>query len=101
VRLLTSIDSTTGFTPVTGGEAPNAEVRDQRKEPRQICALMFAFVLTAALSGCAAYREYEKCGYGGCPGDAKITAEVQHSLAQHPDLGGTDRVFVETVRHVV
>jgi osmotically-inducible protein OsmY len=62
---------------------------------------MFTLVLAGALCGCADYHAYEKCGDKGCPGDAKITAEVKQALARHPDLEGTDTVYVETVNHVV
>ena len=101
MRLLTSSDSTTGFTAAAGVAAASAKLRSKSKTPRRIRALMFTLVLAGALSGCAAYHEYEKCGDAGCPGDAKITAEVKQALARHPDLGGTDTVYVETVDHVV
>ena len=101
MRLLTSSDSTTGFTTAAGVAAANAKLRSKSKNPRRIRALMFTLVLAGALSGCAAYHEYEKCGDTGCPGDAKITAEVKQALARHPDLEGTDTVNVETVNHVV
>ena len=45
-----------------------------------------ALLLTNTLPGCAVYRADEKCGWGGCPGDAKITASVRARLAQHPEL---------------
>ena len=43
-------------------------------------ALAFVVTLTGALPGCATY---EKCGLKGCPGDAKITADVQSQLEKH------------------
>ena len=101
MRLLTSSDSTTSFTAAAGVAAANAKLRSKPKNPRRIRASMFTLVLAGALSGCAAYHGYEKCGDGGCPGDAKITAEVKQALARHPDLEGTDTVYVETVNHVV
>src|ERR1035438_6549721 len=48
---------------------------------KQIYALAFAVMLTGALPACAAYR---KCGFAGCPGDAKITAEVRALIAHYP-----------------
>jgi hypothetical protein len=101
VRLLTSSDSATSFTAAAGVAAANAKLRSKPKNPRRIRASMFTLVLAGALSGCAAYHGYEKCGDGGCPGDAKITAEVKQALARHPDLEGTDTVYVETVNRVV
>ena len=43
---------------------------------RALCTWVCILGLTHALSGCALYSTYEKCGFRGCPGDAKITAEV-------------------------
>jgi hypothetical protein len=101
VRLLTSSDSTASFTAAAGVAAANSKLRSKPKNRRGIRASMFTLVLAGALSGCAAYHEYEKCGDDGCPGDAKITAEVKQALARHPDLGGTDTVYVQTVNQVV
>jgi hyperosmotically inducible protein len=61
----------------------------------QLYALAFAFTLTGVLPGCATY---EKCGLEGCAGDAKITANVQARLAQHPEIG---RIEVQTLNGVV
>jgi osmotically-inducible protein OsmY len=62
--------------------------------------LAFAIILTNTLSGCAAYGVYRKCGQG-CPGDAKITAEVRSLLKQHPELGPPNQVYVQTLDRVV
>jgi len=43
-------------------------------------------MLTCALSGCAVYNTYEKCGFYGCPGDAKITADIRAQFRQRLDL---------------
>jgi osmotically-inducible protein OsmY len=43
---------------------------------RALCAWVSILSLADALSGCALYNNYENCGFGGCPGDAKITADV-------------------------
>ena len=101
MRVLKSSDSTTSFTAAAGVAAANGKLRFQPSNPRRIRALLFTLVLAGALSGCAAYNEYEKCGSDGCPGDAKITGEVKEALARHPDLQGTDTVHVETINHVV
>jgi len=39
--------------------------------------LGLALIGLSTLGGCGAYAAYEKCSFGGCPGDAAITAEVQ------------------------
>jgi osmotically-inducible protein OsmY len=65
---------------------------------RQLSALTFTVMLTGALSGCAAYR---KCGFGGCPGDAEITAEVRALFHQHPVLEPPNLLDVQALDHVV
>jgi len=61
-------------------------------------AFAAALILTGALTGCATYR---KCGFDGCPGDAKITAEVSTLIDQHPELQGSNSVYVQTLDHEV
>jgi len=45
--------------------------------PKSLYAMTGALMLVGVLSGCATYG----------PGDAKITANVQTQLDQHPELG--------------
>jgi osmotically-inducible protein OsmY len=61
-------------------------------------ALMVVLLLPGVLVGCAAET---KCGWGGCPGDAQITANVQTQLNRHPDLEGVSSIHVKTLDHVV
>ena len=61
-------------------------------------AFACALILAGALTGCATYR---KCGFDGCSGDAKITAEVRALLDQHPALEGSNTVYVQTLDHAV
>ena len=58
-------------------------------------------ILTDTLTGCGVYSAYRKCGSRGCPGDAKITAEVRALLNQHPALGPPNQVYVHTLDRVV
>lgn len=55
-------------------------------------------ILAMALAGCAAIQ---KCGTGGCPGDAEITARVQALFKQHPELEPPNLLDVQTLDHVV
>ena len=71
-----------------------------RRCPR-LTFLAFLIILTNLLCGCAVYGVYHKCGYHGCPGDAKITAEVHALLNQHPELGPPNQVYVQTLDRVV
>jgi osmotically-inducible protein OsmY len=57
-------------------------------------------VMTGALSGCAVYDTYEKCGFHGCPGDAKITADVRSRFNQSSFLE-PNAIRVQTLNHVV
>jgi len=57
-----------------------------------------AFILGVAPAGCAVY---EKCGFSGCPGDARITAEVQARFDQHPALMPPNLLNVRALDGVV
>jgi|SRR5271163_2851946 len=61
-------------------------------------AAALALGLAGALPACAVY---EKCGFGGCPGDAQISADVRALLAQHPGAAPPGAVSVQTLDHVV
>jgi osmotically-inducible protein OsmY len=65
---------------------------------KPLYALSAVLLLSGVLLGCAAER---KCGLGGCPGDAEITADVQKRLNRHPDLEGVNSINVQTLDHVV
>lgn len=67
---------------------------------KSLCALSFALILTGALSGCALYNTYKKCGLYGCPGDAKITADVLAQFRQRAELE-PNAITVQTLDHVV
>jgi osmotically-inducible protein OsmY len=69
--------------------------------PRRFAARALALVLVAALSGCTVYDAYRKCGFGGCSGDAAITAEVRTLFDQHPALEAPNLLSVQTLNHVV
>jgi osmotically-inducible protein OsmY len=62
--------------------------------------LAFVLILTGVLSGCAAYNTHAKCGFYGCPGDAKITANVLAKFSQRLDLE-PNAITVQTLDHVV
>jgi osmotically-inducible protein OsmY len=62
------------------------------------CALAAALILSGSVEGCAAF---DKCGFGGCPGDAKITADVQWLFEQHPALEPPNLLSVQTLDRVV
>jgi hypothetical protein len=72
-----------------------------RKTGARVFTLVGMLVMAGALFGCSAYRTYEMCGDSGCPGDAKITTSIKETFAQHPELGGPDQVYVQTLNHVV
>jgi osmotically-inducible protein OsmY len=67
---------------------------------RALCTWVCILGLTYALSGCALYNTYEKCGFRGCPGDAKITAEVVLQLNRCSFIE-PNAVNVQTMDHVV
>jgi osmotically-inducible protein OsmY len=65
---------------------------------RKLCGFASAFILIGALTGCATY---EKCGFGGCAGDAQVTQNVQSLFDRHPELGPPNSIQVQTLNHVV
>jgi osmotically-inducible protein OsmY len=65
---------------------------------RSLYGFASVFILTCTAAGCATY---EKCGLGGCPGDANVTANVHALLDQHPELGPPNSIDVQTLDHVV
>lgn len=67
-------------------------------KPRPSLCAGAALILISALTGCATQ---EKCGSGGCPSDAKITADVQAAFTQHPELGEPNSINVQTRNGVV
>src|ERR1700733_4540762 len=74
----------------------------RRALQRRYAICVWALVLSpaGALSGCALYNTYQKCGFHGCPGDAKITAEVRSKFYQSSFLEPY-AIRVQTVDHVV
>ena len=64
-------------------------------------ALVCLLLLSGAVAGCVAYREYRQCGYGGCADDARITAAIGARLKEHRELAAPDEVYVQTVGGVV
>jgi osmotically-inducible protein OsmY len=65
---------------------------------RKLCGFAPVLILMCAAAGCATYT---KCGFGGCPGDTDVTANVRTLLDQHPELGPPDSIDVQTDNHVV
>ena len=65
---------------------------------RKLCGLASGFILAGAVAGCATY---DKCGLGGCEGDAQVTKNVQTLFDRHPELGPPNSIQVQTLDHVV
>jgi hypothetical protein len=83
--------------PETGVRCPRPDIEGSTRPAAWIAALLLA----GALSACAQYHSNEKCGRGGCAGDANTSANVQRLFAQHPELEGSDQIYVKTIDHVV
>jgi osmotically-inducible protein OsmY len=64
----------------------------------RLYALVVSLTLSGALSACAAY---EKCGFGGCPGDAQLAATVRTAFEAHAELEPPNLLNVQSVDHVV
>src|SRR3974390_2051568 len=57
---------------------------------------VLAVAAAGALSGCAAYDAWRKCG-AGCPGDAQLAADVRVRLNEHTELLAPNRVYVSAI----
>jgi osmotically-inducible protein OsmY len=60
--------------------------------------LLAILALSGMLGACAAF---EKCGFRGCPGDAKIAADVSAAFAHHAELQPPNLIDVRTIDGVV
>jgi osmotically-inducible protein OsmY len=67
----------------------------------EIMRVSTSLFLGFALSSLSACASFEKCGFGGCPGDRQITAQVEDVLRKYPELQGVNQVRVQTLNHVV
>jgi osmotically-inducible protein OsmY len=65
---------------------------------RRRIRLLAILALTGTLGACAAY---EKCGFHGCPGDAKIAADVSAAFTHHAELQPPNMIDVQTIDGVV
>lgn len=78
---------------------PNAHSCDHNMRG-SFCALALVVNLSGALSGCAVYNTYEKCGLYGCRDDANITADINAQFRKRLDLE-PNAIKVQTLDHVV
>jgi hypothetical protein len=60
-------------------------------------SLLLAAVICGSLGGCA---DISKCGLA-CPGDRKITAEVESLFSEHPALEAPNELRIQTLNGVV
>jgi osmotically-inducible protein OsmY len=59
-----------------------------------------AAISSCTLVGCALPATYAKCGLSGCPGDARITADIRAKLYSRPDIFDGD-ISVQTLDRIV
>ena len=67
-----------------------------KSSPNRLRALAAAFILAAALPGCAAFPQSSDRAV-----DQKITADVEARFKQHPELEAPDQIDVQTINRVV
>ena len=65
---------------------------------RLVKSFILALLVTGFLTACAADR---RCGFAGCPGDSRITADVRELIDQHADLRAPNIIYVQTLDRVV
>ncbi|MDX6458818.1 MAG: hypothetical protein QOE55_2515, partial [Acidobacteriaceae bacterium] len=67
-----------------------------KSSTNRLRALAAAFILAAALPGCAAFPQSSDPAV-----DQKITADVEARFRQHPELEAPDLIDVRTINRVV
>jgi osmotically-inducible protein OsmY len=67
-----------------------------KSSTNRLRALVAAFILAAALPGCAAFPQSSDPAV-----DQKITADVEARFRQHPELEAPDLIDVQTINRVV
>ena len=65
---------------------------------RRCIRLLAVLTLAGTLGACAAY---EKCGFHGCPGDARIAADVNAAFTHHAELQPPNLIDVQAIDGVV
>jgi hypothetical protein len=78
--------------------AERMRAKPARMRRRVHHALAAALLVAGSGGGCAAL---DRCGFGGCPGDAKINADVRVLFGQHPALEPPNLLRVQTLDRVV
>jgi|ERR1700689_1223061 osmotically-inducible protein OsmY len=68
---------------------------------RSICAVTGGLLLLSSLSGCTTFQQLHQCGVSECPGDAKITADVEKRLLEHTSTAPPNEIVVNTFNRVV
>ena len=79
----------------------NALPGDGMKRFRGILVLTFAAFALSLVSGCSSYAAYKKCGFGGCPGDREMAAQVQARFDRHAALSPPNLISIRAVDRVV
>jgi osmotically-inducible protein OsmY len=67
------------------------------KKPLKLYGLVPVVILGSALAGCATFGKQAS----DSAGDAKVTANVQTAIDQHPGLAMPDSIQVQTIDQVV
>ena len=84
-----------------GGPDATSSTFESFARLRRGAAKAFVALSVLCLSGCATYATYQKCGFGGCPGDAAITEDVRALFERHPALEPPNLVNIQTLDRVV
>ena len=58
-------------------------------------------LLLGSMAGCTLFQALHQCGISECPADAKLTADVEARLQQHPSTQPPNRIYVSTSGGVV
>jgi|SRR5580658_2636661 hypothetical protein len=64
-------------------------------------AVVGSTLLLGSMAGCAFFQALHQCGISECPGDAKITADVEARFHEHASTEPPNAITVSTFNGVV
>ena len=64
-------------------------------------AVVGSTLLLGSMAGCTLFQALHQCGISECPAYAKLTADVEARLQQHPSTQPPNRIYVSTSGGVV
>jgi hypothetical protein len=75
--------------------------KDMYVNTSSVSSMIGAILLLGCMAGCTLFHEVHQCGVAECPGDAKITADVEARFQEHSSTQPPNTIYVSTFKGVV